>query len=206
MKRLNKKAFTLIELLAVIIILGVLLLIAVPAVSRYIQESREDTYATNLSKFVDAVSPEVNSYNSEYTFATNQYLVVPITCLELERGSSKDSPFGPYDPMKSYVVVVRKSSGSGFDYYVAALDDTGYGTKLIAADELDGRNSISDLKGDEEDTIEPITSLTSGSTTTYNVELDLSELGFIEDDEGSLPTLTAKIALPGSCKTDKIID
>ncbi len=198
MKKLNKKGFTLIELLAVIIILGVLLLIAVPAVSRYIQESREDTYATNLSKFVDAVSPEVNSYNSEYTFATNQYLVVPITCLELERGSSKDSPFGPYDPMRSYVIVTRKTTGSGFDYYVAALDKTGYGTKVIRADALDGRNSIEDLGTAEESGIDAITGTTDNYTFTIS---DLTKIGYAAN-----ASVNAKIALPGSCKTDKTID
>ncbi len=192
MKKLNKKGFTLIELLAVIIILGVLLLIAVPAVSRYIQESREDTYATNLSKFVDAVSPEVNSYNSEYTFATNQYLVVPITCLELERGSSEDSPFGPYDPMRSYVIVTRKTSGSGFDYYVAALDQTGYGTTVMRADALDGRNSIDDLGTATESGIDAITSSGSGGYT-FTIS-DLTKIGYAAD-----ASVTAKVALPNSC-------
>ena len=200
MKKLNKKGFTLIELLAVIIILGVLLLIAVPAVSRYIQESREDTYATNLSKFVDAVSPEVNSYNSDYTFATNQYLVVPITCLELERGDSSKSPFGPYDPMKSYVVVVRKSSGSGFDYYVAALDETGYGTKITAADALDGRNSIEDLGEDDTDEDIPAIKVSTTAESGFTINIPLKQLEFKEDDKGNLPTLTAKVVTPGDCK------
>ena len=149
MKRLNKKAFTLIELLAVIIILGVLLLIAVPAVSRYIQESREDTYATNLSQLVSTVSTEVNSYSSQYTFNTNEYLVVPFACIELERGNNDKSPFGNYEKEKSYVVVTRKADAAGFEYYVAALDNNGFGTALKNADAINGRESIEEI-GDSE--------------------------------------------------------
>ncbi len=40
----NRKAFTLIELLAVIIILGILMIIAVPAVTKFITDSRKETY------------------------------------------------------------------------------------------------------------------------------------------------------------------
>lgn len=181
MKRLNKKAFTLIELLAVIIILGVLLLIAVPAVSRYIQESREDTYATNLSKFVDAVSPEVNSYNEPYTFATDEYLVVPIACLELERGDSSKSPFGPYVKTKSYVVVTRKENNGGFEYHVAALDETGFGSDLSEPDKV----TISDLKEG--------TNIVAITGTPGNYSIDLS------GKPGIKTGTTAKIALPNSC-------
>ena len=138
MKRMNKKGFTLIELLAVIIIMGVLLLIAVPSVSKYIEQSRKDTYITNLVKYADVVKTEVNSYATGYTFGPEQFLVVPITCLDLESGSANKSPFGEYVKEKSYIVVTRKVDGSGnvngFEYKVAALDTTGFGTVLSPAD------------------------------------------------------------------------
>ena len=41
---MNKKAFTLIELLAVIVILGVILMIAIPKVSQYINRSKKDSF------------------------------------------------------------------------------------------------------------------------------------------------------------------
>lgn len=138
MKKMNKKGFTLIELLAVIIILGVLLLIAVPSVSKYIQQSREKTYKTNLSKLVDEVSAAVNAmdFDSDYTFDTNEYLVVPIVCVELERGSNTKSPFNTYDKTRSFIVVERKSDNSGFKYYVTAKDLSGFGTKLAYTDRV----------------------------------------------------------------------
>lgn len=145
MKRINKKGFTLIELLAVIIILGVLLLIAVPSVSRYIQQSREKTYASNLAKLVDAVSTEVNSYTEPYTFSTEEYLVVPLVCLELERGSSEKSPFSAYKPLESYVVVTRNAN-NGFDYQVTALDETGFGAALAESDNVTITTGVTPVK------------------------------------------------------------
>ena len=52
----NKKGFTLVELLAVIVILGVLLLVAVPAVSTVITNSRKGADRDEAIEFLNAVA------------------------------------------------------------------------------------------------------------------------------------------------------
>ena len=133
MKKNNKKGFTLIELLAVIIILGILLLIAVPVVSKYITDSRKKTYKNNLLKMVDEVSNNVNSLSGDYTFNNKEYLIVPFSCIDLEKGSNTKSPFGTYDSNNSFVVVTwnNETGGTGFKYYVTTLDDGGYGVNIM---------------------------------------------------------------------------
>ena len=59
MKRSKKNGFTLIELLAVIVILAILLAIAVPVVSRYITNSRRESYISAVKQFTDAVRKEI---------------------------------------------------------------------------------------------------------------------------------------------------
>ena len=51
----KKKGFTLIELLAVIIILGVIMLIAIPSVTRYISDSRKNSYIDTARQIVLSV-------------------------------------------------------------------------------------------------------------------------------------------------------
>ena len=48
MKLINKKAFTLIELLAVILILGIIALIAIPTVNNIINESKKGAFKASV--------------------------------------------------------------------------------------------------------------------------------------------------------------
>ena len=88
MKKFTKKGFTLIEIIAVVIIIGVLMLLAVPSITKYINSSKRDTYKANLKNFVTSVNNEVLSkYNEKYAFDEEiEYMVVPFSCIDLEKG------------------------------------------------------------------------------------------------------------------------
>ena len=49
-----KKGFTLIELLAVITLIGILMLLAIPSVSSIIEKFRTDTFVTNAKSYANA--------------------------------------------------------------------------------------------------------------------------------------------------------
>ena len=60
----NSKGFTLIELLAVIVILGVLMITAIPAVTKYINNSKKDTFADSALAYIN--SARYSLLNDEY--------------------------------------------------------------------------------------------------------------------------------------------
>ena len=51
----NRKGFTLIEIIAVVIIIGIIFTIAVPMVSSYILDSRKTSYYGTISAYVETI-------------------------------------------------------------------------------------------------------------------------------------------------------
>ena len=127
----NKRGFTLIELLSVIVILGLLMAIAIPSVTRYILYSRKRTYIVTAKNFITGASNLVNEGElSIYDPNTTYY--IPGSCISTEKGGKK-SPFAEWDKM--YVAVTF--SGNGFDYYWTSTDKAKMGIKLAYGDSLD---------------------------------------------------------------------
>ena len=54
MKKMNKKGFTLVELLAVIVVLAVIMLLAVNAVIPQMNKARKNAFVTEANAFIDA--------------------------------------------------------------------------------------------------------------------------------------------------------
>lgn len=99
MKKINKKGFTLVELLAVIVILGVLLLIAVPSVNNIITNSRKKAFLSQVKLAVENV--QTTASIEKESISVECY--VKITDIKLERGTWNNH-FG-------YIRVKKESNG-----------------------------------------------------------------------------------------------
>ena len=126
--RNNDRGFRLVELLAVIVILGVLMAIAIPSVTKYITQSRVKTLTTTMDSYVTAVVTQVN--NGEYKFSdSTKVFAIPIECISLEKGGT--NPFGNWYQANSaywaYVLIHYDSANYNYQYGFTFKDDAGYG-------------------------------------------------------------------------------
>ena len=134
------KAFTLIELLAVIIILGIIMLIAIPSVTKSISSSRDKSYISSAKEFISGARTMVNTgeldvYNPEVTY------YIPISCISTENSGSS-SPYGEWE--NAYVVFTYEKTG--YDYYWTSIDGAKQGIYLTSANLLDTKSIIRSAK------------------------------------------------------------
>lgn len=128
---MNKKnnGFTLIELLAVVTILGILLLIAIPGVNRLISNSRKNTYVTVAKEYIKSAKNLITSGEYEMDNASFTYYI-PAVCLPIE--SRQQSPYGDF---KEAYVGVTYENGT-YNYFWTSRDTSNRGIELTFEDGL----------------------------------------------------------------------
>lgn len=153
----NNNGFTLIEIIAVIVILSVLLLIAVPLVSKTITSARKDTFIQNAKDEIEIAKAKLlnkdlavaKHYKQEEkptrckTPPIGYYTSIPNEAI----GTNKKSTFG-FEFIESYVLAVNVSDngkGTGTKdkiiYYYGALDKSKNGIQYTQEDKLN-KNKI----------------------------------------------------------------
>ncbi len=110
----NNKGFTLVETIAVIIILGVVLSIAVPSITNVVKSTNKNRMISDAETFISEVKEYVESDTIGNTPKDNKYKLVDI------KTKLSKSPYGGNYNMESSFVIINNNS------YTVCLTDGEY--------------------------------------------------------------------------------
>lgn len=116
----NNKGFTLVETIAVIIILGVVLSIAVPSITNVVKSTNKNRMISDAETFISEVKEYVESDTIGNTPSDNKYKLGSI------KTKLSESPYGKtYNTTNSYVNITNYSVCLTDDEYQAATEKNG---------------------------------------------------------------------------------
>ena len=165
---MKKNAFTLVELLAVIVILAVLLTIAVPAVSNYIVNSKKESYVVVMQEYLAAARNLILSEQVKAPLDKNEVTILSFDAIPLEKGTTT-SPFGSeWVDSKSYVAVINSGTGEDphYTYYITSQDQDGYALPMEEEGAFDRNDIIKNAKNKMEVTVQSLCGARDGSQAT----------------------------------------
>ena len=181
---MNKKAFTLIELLAVIVILGILLSIAVPQVSQYINNSKKESFISEGKIFIDSLRNDAISDYYKLPSRNNDVTIITLDLVRTEKNKENSAFGGKYIYNKSYVAIVNVGTGENPDYryFYAAQDTKDYAIPLTLEQNLSKDLIVARAKNKMEVTIQSLCGKEDGFKKSY---ANISGLESIQPVDGN---------------------
>lgn len=175
---MNRRGFTLVELLGVVVILSIVLTIAIPAASNYIDSSKREAFADVLSEYVDAVRKGITSEDYTAPIDSNQVLIVSLESIPLDKGKFSSSFDSEWVKSKSYVAVVNTGTPNNveYTYLVAGQDKDRHAIPLMNIDDVNRSEVISDAKNKMEVTIQSLCGTPSGKKAVLSTIKGLENL------------------------------
>lgn len=141
----NNKGFTLIELLAVLALLSIIMLIAIPNVLSLIDKNKRSTYIEDSKQFIALAEYKFRSDTSISRPNTNYAVAMSLKCLN--QSELTNGPEGmEYDVNRSFVMIGNYNGT--YKYYVTLRESNGtkaQGLNLIERSALNKSDSYREV-------------------------------------------------------------
>lgn len=141
----NNKGFTLVELLAALVILSIIMLVAVPSTLNVFDKSKKQQYIADAKKMITLAESTMRS-NTNINYPISNRIVILYLSV-LNDGTIDEDPEGnEYSNTESFVAVTYKATGNGnykYEFHTQLVGSKGNKNRGVVLSDSD------DLIGDE---------------------------------------------------------
>ena len=140
---MNNKGYTLIEILAVMILIAVVSTIAVISVSSHIDYSKKSTFATSARQYIEKVS-EARAKDKLHDIKSGEALVIPIERYKIDTSDDFTTPYGSLLLDNCYVVMTNNNNH--YSFYVFMVDEKKKGIVGVEYSKIDSDSVVDNVE------------------------------------------------------------
>ena len=122
---MSQKGFTLVELIAMLVVMGVLMAITIPNISGIIKNNRESIGIEDVNKMVGNAQQKMESKKAKYPKNVNDCVVFSLKYLDTNDDFKQGVNGGEYDKEESIIVVAKKritDITNEYKYYIRLVE------------------------------------------------------------------------------------
>ena len=118
---MNNKGFTLVEILAMLVVLGILMAVAIPNITGIMRNNRLNGYKGDAKQMVEKTNIMVSKTKSIKKPEIGECLIFTLDYLNTNDDLTAGPNGGLYDQEESFVVYTRQ--GQKYNYYVRLIEE-----------------------------------------------------------------------------------
>lgn len=123
---MNKKGFTLIELIAMMVVLAILMAIAVPNISGILKNNKESIQVEDINKMIETTKQKFNNNVISYPKEADTCVVLTLNVINDNDDFTTGVNGGTYDENASYIIVNKKENTTNktfeYKFYVKLVE------------------------------------------------------------------------------------
>lgn len=146
--KMNRKGFTLVELIAMMVVLGILMVITVPNISGILNKNKDSITKEDINKMVAGAKTKIQTKEAKYPANVGECVIMSLGFVDSNNDLNKGINDGTYSKTKSFVLI-NKTNASGavvakeytYNFYIRLVEENQkkgrqYGLGIISYEEF----------------------------------------------------------------------